>query len=283
MKNITVNEIRPFVRFARKLSADIKKFSYPICGYDNRLFYCTRGKGQMTVDGKVFDIKQGVLIYIKAGIPYHYLPDEEEPMRLLAFNFDLAFEASDKAVPIPPERVDTFKKEDILCDAEVTGAEPLNGFAVFSDMGYLYEKLSEINSEYASAKMYFEQRCSGLMLDIIAELLRPYESEQGGKGTDTVDAVIDYLGRHYSEEISNGSLGERFGYHPNYLNQLFIRYTGKSLYKYLQDMRLLKAVDLLQETDLSVSEVAISVGFKDLPHFSRYFKQKTGYNPTDFR
>ena len=98
-----------------------------------------------------------------------------------------------------------------------------------------------------------------------------------------MDKVIDYLGRHYSEDISNGSLGERFGYHPNYLNQLFVRYTGKSLYKYLQDLRILKAVDLLQETDLPVSEVAISVGFKDIPHFSRYFKQKTGYNPTDFR
>lgn len=283
MKTISANEIRPFIRFARKLSADIKKFTEPICGYDNRLFYCTRGMGKMTVDGKLYDLRQGVLIYVKAGIPYSYLPDEEEPMRLLAFNFDLTFEASDKAVPVPPERVDSFKKEDILSDVEVTGAELLNGFAVFSNMGYLYDKLSEINSEYTAAKMFFEQRCSGLMLDVIAELLMAYDGEQKGKGTDTVDAVIDYLGRHYSEDISNGSLGERFGYHPNYLNQLFIRYTGKSLYKYLQDLRILKAVDLLQETDIPVSEVAVSVGFKDLPHFSRYFKQKTGYNPTDFR
>lgn len=283
MKTITANEIRPFIRYARRLSADMKKFPSPICGYDNRLFYCTRGKGKMTVDEEVFELKQGVLIYIKAGIPYSYLPDAKEPMRLLAFNFDLTFEASRKAVPIPPERVDSFKREDIICDVNLTEAKLLNGFAVFSDMGYLYDKLSEINSEYAAAKMFFEQRCSGLMLDVIAELLIAYDGEQKGKGTDTVDTVIDYLGRHYSEDISNGSLGERFGYHPNYLNQLFVRYTGKSLYKYLQDFRILKAVDLLQETDLPVSEVAISVGFKDLPHFSRYFKQKTGYNPTDFR
>lgn len=120
-------------------------------------------------------------------------------------------------------------------------------------------------------------------MTLLPKLLIAYDGEQKGKGTDTVDTVIDYLGRHYSEDISNGSLGERFGYHPNYLNQLFVRYTGKSLYKYLQDFRILKAVDLLQETDLPVSEVAILVGFKDLPHFSRYFKQKTGYNPTDFR
>ena len=283
MKTITANEIRPFIRYARRLSADMKKFPSPICGYDNRLFYCTRGTGKMTVDEEVFELKQGVLIYIKAGIPYSYLPDAKEPMRLLAFNFDLTFEASRKAVPIPPERVDSFKREDIFCDVNLTEAKLLNGFAVFSDMGYLYDKLSEINSEYAAAKMFFEQRCSGLMLDVIAELLIAYDGEQKGKGTDTVDKVIDYLGRHYSEDISNGSLGERFGYHPNYLNQLFVRYTGKSLYKYLQDLRILKAVDLLQETDLPVSEVAISVGFKDIPHFSRYFKQKTGYNPTDFR
>lgn len=283
MKKITVAELRPFVRYARKLSADMKKFSYPICGYDNRLFYCTRGRGKIMADGNAFDIKQGVLVYIRAGVPYYYLPDEEEPMRLLAFNFDFTFSASSVTAPIPPERAERFKAEDVVCCEEPEIMSDIGSVAVLSNMGYLYEKLSEIKDEFTSAKMLSEQRCSGLMLYILTELILACDSDQGGRGTDTVDTVIAYLRRHYAEDISNGDLGERFGYHPNYLNQLFIRYTGKSLYKYLQDLRILKAIDRLQETDMAVSEVAVSVGFKDLPHFSRYFKQKTGHSPSDFR
>jgi len=62
-----------------------------------------------------------------------------------------------------------------------------------------------------------------------------------------------------------------------------LRYTGKQLHQYLQETRVMKAIALLQETGLSVAEVANMVGFRDVPHFSRYFKKKTGYSPSDFR
>ena len=200
MKNITAAELRPFVRYARKLSADMKKFSYPICGYDNRIFYCTRGRGRIIANGSSFAVKQGVLVYIRAGVPYYYLPDEEDPMRLLAFNFDFTFAASSSAAPLPPERAERFKAEDIICFEEPELMSAIGPVAVASDMGYLYEKLSEIKDEFTSAKMLSEHRCSGLMLYVLTELILACESEQGGRGTDTVDTVIAYLRRHYAED-----------------------------------------------------------------------------------
>lgn len=278
---VKLKELHPFLRYARKLSADMKKFPFPVCGYDCRLFYCTGGKGKMTIDGDTHEVRQGVLIYIKAGLPYHYLPDADDPMRLLAFNFDLVFKASDNSIPIPPDSLENFEKSNIIEDVSVEDVPFLNGCAVFFGMGYMYEKLSEINEEYVSAKRFYEARCSGLLLDILSELSLKAESESEGEGK--IDAVLEYISKNYAQEISNKLLGELFGYHPNYLNQLFIRYTGKPLHQYLQELRLKKAVTLLQETDLPVSDVANAVGFKDLPHFSRYFKQKIGHTPSFFR
>lgn len=283
MKEIDINGVHPFVRYARKLDADMKRFPFPICAYDCRLFYCRGGRGKINVDGEFYDMRTGTLIYFAPGIPYYYAPDPDDPMRILAFNFDLTFDRADISVPFPPERAENFSADRIVAGVTVRDTPALSGVTVLRNREYLYDKLSEINDEFASAKVYFEQRCSGLMLSVLAEIALCADNVTGGKGLGTVDAVIEYLSKNYPQDITNKKLGEMFGYHPNYLNQLFIQHTGKSLHKYLQDLRIMHAIHMLQDTEIPVGEVAISVGFKDIPHFSRYFKQKTGYTPTDFR
>lgn len=283
MKEIDFSQVRPFVRYARKLDSDIKRFNFPICAYDCRLFYCKGGRGKINVDGVSYDVRAGTLIYFRSGIEYFYHLDPEDPMRLLACNFDLVWDAADISVPFPPERAELFQREKVVAEVTVKDVPFLSGVAVLRDKHYLYDKLSEINDEFEASKVYFEQRCSGLMLSVLSEIALCADNDTGGRGISTVDAVIEYLTKNYAQEITNKKLGEMFGYHPNYLNQLFIQHTGKSLYKYLQDLRIMHAIHMLQDTDMSVSEVAVSAGFRDLPHFSRYFKQKTGYTPSDFR
>jgi len=283
MKEISLGQLRPFVRFARLLDADIKKFPDLLCAGDCRLFYCTGGRGEIRADGKSYEMQIGTLIYLAPGIPYSYFRDPEEPMKLLAFNFDLVWDRAELSVPFPPVRAETFSREEIVAGVTLREAPVLSGVLMAGDCRYLYGKLSEIHMEFSSAKVFYEQRCSGLMLAVLTQLLPGVGDVSGRKQAGIVDAVIDYIGSNYSSQITNRHLGERFGYHPNYLNQLFLRYTGKQLHQYLQETRVMKAIALLQETGLSVAEVANMVGFRDVPHFSRYFKKKTGYSPSDFR
>lgn len=59
--------------------------------------------------------------------------------------------------------------------------------------------------------------------------------------------------------------------------------TGLSAMEFLKDQRLKTAATLLDRNDLSVSDVAYSVGFNDLSHFSKSFKAKFGFSPSDFQ
>lgn len=283
MKEISLGQLRPFVRFARLLDADIKKFPDLLCAGDCRLFYCTGGRGEIRADGKSYEMQIGTLIYLAPGIPYSYFRDPEEPMKLLAFNFDLVWDRAELSVPFPPVKAENFSPEEIVAGVSVREAPTLAGVLMLRGCRHLYGKLSEIHGEFTAAKVHFEQRCSGLMLAVLMHLLTGDGDVSGRKQAGIVDAVIDYIGSNYTHEITNSQLGERFGYHPNYLNQLFLRYTGKPLHRYLQETRVMKAIALLQETELPVMEVANTVGFRDVPHFSRYFKEKTGYSPSDFR
>ena len=59
--------------------------------------------------------------------------------------------------------------------------------------------------------------------------------------------------------------------------------TGQSLHQYVLSCRVSKALDMLQTTNLSITEVAERVGFSSIKHFSQTFKSIYGYSPIHFR
>ena len=85
------------------------------------------------------------------------------------------------------------------------------------------------------------------------------------------------------ENISNSDIGQALSFHPNYLNRLMIKHTGRSLHQYLLYYRLTKALDRLQSTSLSVAEIAEKSGFTDTGHFTKAFKKQFGASPKEMR
>lgn len=59
--------------------------------------------------------------------------------------------------------------------------------------------------------------------------------------------------------------------------------TGMSPSEFIRDIRLKRAAKMLEDTGLTVAEVAYSVGYNNPKAFSKFFKEKWGHNPTDFR
>lgn len=283
MRKIRFSEILPFVRFVRTIGVDIGKFPSTICAYDARLFYCTEGYGVIRVEETDYEMSPGALLLFGAGVPYRYLLGSEGSMRLLGINFDFNTEKNASPLMFPPERIEDFDKERLGEVLSFSDAEIFNRPLHIKNANELYPKLSEIKKEYERKKLYFEQRCAGLMLSLLGEIAKPDEKDAGDGTEKVINSVIRYLRENYAEDISNKSLGKAFGYHPNYLNRIFIKYTGKPLYRYLQDIRIMQALRMLENTELPISEVARLSGFCDVPHFSRYFKQKTGYSPRNFR
>ena len=287
-----LSDIKPFVRFSRYNgdNGEYHSFKYPLCAGDCRLFYCVDGEGHIVIDGEEYSVSRGTLLLWRAGVPYTYYSDKESPMRMLGVNFDYTWEYSHVTIPIPPQFWSKFAEKDknnargIICvEAPVfEDAECLNKTVVIQNAkDYFYKKLLQINDEYEKKQNYFELKCSGILCQILVAIA---ENSIGLSGKDKLaEEIIEYLSKNYGSDISVNELGEKFGYHPNYLNQLFIKYTGNSIYAYLQELRIIQAINLLENSDMSVAEVGVACGFSDRSHFSRYFKQKTGRTPKAFR
>ncbi len=103
------------------------------------------------------------------------------------------------------------------------------------------------------------------------------------KRTDKFNDMIKYIEEHSDEPLTVGSIAERFYVTPSYFAHFFKKKAGKSVIQYLNDVRILKARLMLEQEDMSVSEIATAVGFDDINYFSRKFKQLTGLTPTEYR
>lgn len=104
------------------------------------------------------------------------------------------------------------------------------------------------------------------------------------KRTDPVSSALTYLNLNYDKEnLKISDVAAFSGVAQNHLCKLFKKETGKSTMENLIEIRLAKSAVLLKSTDISISEVAYSVGFSDPKHFSQMFKKQYNMTPKECR
>jgi two-component system response regulator YesN len=109
--------------------------------------------------------------------------------------------------------------------------------------------------------------------------------EQGrdGFGNRGVEAIREYIERHFQEELSLSVLSEQFHFSPQYIAKKFKELYNTTVMTYLTEIRMDKAKSLLRFTDKPVSEIANSLGYDDENYFGKVFKKQQGVSPLQFR
>jgi AraC-like DNA-binding protein len=109
------------------------------------------------------------------------------------------------------------------------------------------------------------------------------EGDRISQDHDFVDVVIQYINTHYAESLSMDRLAAVAHVSKTYLAHKFRQRTGKTLMRYVQEVRVEEAIRLLVTTRHSIGTVARMVGFADPLHFSRVFKRISGRTPSAMR
>jgi AraC-like DNA-binding protein len=86
-----------------------------------------------------------------------------------------------------------------------------------------------------------------------------------------------------SEDIGLAVLSQLVSVTPAHYSRVFKQRVGMNVSEYLITKRVVKAKDLLLETDANISEIAERCGFETLPHFHRMFKRMLGMTPAAYR
>ena len=105
----------------------------------------------------------------------------------------------------------------------------------------------------------------------------------GGVPPRALQRVRDYVETHLEDSISLQDLASTTGLSTSHFIRAFKRSAGVTPHRYLLHRRVRRALGLLAETTLALSEVAVAAGFADQSHFCREFRKLVGATPSRYR
>ncbi len=220
------------------------------------LTYVAGGRGEYILDGVSYPVAEGDLLYVPPGVWREAVTDANDPMHLYAFNmqlFDVDFKPARLPLPL------TFH---VGHDAK------------------LEHLLMRIKQVYALREASCQMQAAGLFMELMSHLLILTGTIQGSGSDPRIQKAAAFVTENISRHISAPEIGVAVGLHPGYLNKLTMKHTGKTVSRFITNIRVNMAEDAIAFEGISVSEAAQRFGFSDIYHFSKVFKKFKGYPPS---
>ncbi|MCD8103623.1 MAG: AraC family transcriptional regulator [Lachnospiraceae bacterium] len=95
--------------------------------------------------------------------------------------------------------------------------------------------------------------------------------------------AIEYVRQNYTLPLTLEDTAHRAGLSPTYFSRKFHQATGNTFKKYVNEIRILNAKQMLLSTDDSVTKIAMNCGFGSSNYFKDVFRRMTGFSPRDYR
>lgn len=277
-----LDDIKPYVRYAKILRMGADYSSVNMRAYDNRLLYFFSGNARLEIDGTVYNPERGQCFLWTPDSVYS-LSADGDGFTVLVVNYDYTFAARNVSLCLPPAPAGMFdesKRPEKICFSDFN---EFNAPLFIKDMHNSEYDFHCLENEFISPQRNYAAMLSAIMQKILLVCARQAGTRASAGSSCLVLNVIEYIHENYANDLSNAAIGQQFNYHPNYINRCMLASTGQSLHQYVVNARVLKALELLQTTDLSVTEISRAVGFKSIKHFSQSFKRCYNYSPTHFR
>jgi len=164
-----------------------------------------------------------------------------------------------------------FLRDNGLTEAAVNFSVLKNPNSKFIMLKVYKELLIEDDFSGASIKM--------LLLNLICVNQKTYLA----KGLPLwVNIINEVLNDKWNEPLSLTDLSEATGVHPVTISKFFPKYFSCTFGEYMRRLKIEKSLQLMKTSSASLTEIALECGFSDQSHFTRTFKQLTGFLPTQY-
>lgn len=118
----------------------------------------------------------------------------------------------------------------------------------------------------------------------LAESIFNFKKDYTFKNANRIFSFIkNYTEQHLDGDLTLTKFASLLHFHPFYLSRLFKQVTGESLTEYVSGVRLDKAKELLCNSSIKVSKIAVSLGFETQSYFTKFFKKYTNVPPQEYR
>ena len=258
--------------------ANVKRsFQIPVHWHDEfEIIYVKSGFLTVSISGENYIGKPGDAFVVSPG-NLHFMGSQTGNVDYFTFLFPLKYIS--------------FRTDDILDDKLL---EPLNsGHLIISPeiedtVKEQCEQLVEIygaKKEESQSKITAQIKTKIILLQFILELWKKgfiVENDTGGKNTVEKE-MVSYIQQNFTGKILLKEFGEQFHLSEKYISRYFKEHFHITISQYVTYLRLEHAKQLLQDTDIPVTEVAMQSGYQNVSYFIRSFKKTYGMSPLKYR
>ena len=228
----------------------------------NKFYYITSGVCYITILDKKYKGSPGCWFFIPAGTPHSYYNDPSVPFALYSVHFDL-YPKMNLATELSLASMVKAGK-DFGCE------EIFRRFAGICDSSLLCDKIET-------------KACLLNLLKEYIVLSGKGETTVKNKNSEGLGKVLSFINENLNRNISNEELAGICHLHITHFVRFFKEKVGQTPQRYIATKRLEAAKRLLEQTELSITDISESVGFYDSAHFSRSFKQVYDMSPFNYR
>jgi len=227
--------------------------------------YCARGNGWCELAGRRHEVTQDQLLVIPPSTPHIYGAAKKEPWTIHWFH------AVGSNVPFYLEKLEVTEEKPVV---RLGGDVQL--FSLFEDVLEGLEHGSTLTH-----LTYAAHSLAHLMGVILRHKDEFWHGERDVK--ERITKSIEFMKQHLREPLRIATLASVVNLSRSHYTEIFRRVTGYAPLMYLNHLRMQRAVQLLNSTNLSVKAISDQLGFSDQFYFSRAFAKLHGHSPSEHR
>lgn len=226
--------------------------------------YCIKGTGWYTVKNEKYELRPNEILIIPKNRAHAYGSDANNPWSIYWFHF-----GGKLSVAIAQE---FYKKAiDYKLSLNFSEARLASFYEIFKLLQSGFSRENILNANYK-----FAQFLSSLLFDST-------ELNTNDDPNDEITKSIDYLKKNINQKIELAELAKTTRFSTSHFSLLFKKRTGYAPLDYFNLLKVQKACQFLQRPNLTIKEIAYTLGYSDPYYFSRLFRQIMNVSPKTYR
>ena len=251
--------------------------------------YIRKGLGRHFIHQGGFDISKGDIFVIPPEVPHAISANGDSGVEIFEFEFLPRFinESFGDFTRVNSFLDFAYIEPFLVVENKVKPRLNLTGEVQNEVEQLLWEGLRE----FEGRKQGFELLLKSLLLKLLVIVGRAFTADLNDKDSsfvyrryhEEIFNALEYIKEHYNENLSVPEVAQLFALSPSYFRYLFKSITMQNFVEYLNNIRIVKACELLCTTNKRVLDISSDTGFNNIKHFNEVFRSTTGLTPLQYR
>jgi AraC-like DNA-binding protein len=239
--------------------------SRPNGANENILIYCIDGKGWFTVNNKKYKIEKNQFFILEKNMPHEYGADRQSPWSIYWLHF-------------------TGEKMFIFSSIfnQVLDIAPVEGHRIQERISIFEEIYQNLELGYSLDNLEYVSMCLWHLLASF-RFVQQFQITNNVKQISLVQQAILFMKDNLNKNLKLEDIAEYVHYSISHFSLMFAKSTSYSPLEYFNQLKIQRACQYLDHTDLSAKSIAYELGFSDPFYFSKVFKKHTSLSPRQYK